>query len=117
MFKKIRITDLNKVVYGSFSSYNSKHSITFKKVLKYNNISTIKSEYSPNILWSFLEDDNKYELLSHLNKYSIIRNSHFRYDLGNKKKAYEYYFDYKMKFPNDFDYMPETYFPNHKDLI
>jgi hypothetical protein len=115
--EKLRITDLNKVVYGSFSPYNSKHSITFKKVLKYNNISIINSEYSPNILWSFLESDNKYELLSHLNKYSIIRDSHFGYDLGNKKIAYEYYIDYKRKFPNDFDYMPETYLPNQKDLI
>ena len=115
--EKLRITDLNKVVYGSFSSINPKHSITFKKVLKYNNIPIINSEYSPNILWSFLEGDNKYELLSHLNKYSIIRNSHFGYDLGNKKIAYEYYIDYKRKFPNDFDYMPETYLPNQKDLI
>ena len=115
--QKLKITDLNKVVYGSFSSYNSKHSITFRKVLKYNNISIIKSEYSPNILWSFLEGDNKYEILSHLNKYSIIRNSHFGYSLGNKKMAYELYFDYKIKFPNDFNYMPETYLPNQKDLI
>ena len=116
--KKIIINDINKIVYGSFTTYNNKHSLSFRNTLKYNNISILNSEYSPNILFSILNRNISFELLSHANKFIIFRSSQNLYKLGNKDTAYELFSEFKKKFPKDFDYMTESYImPNQKKII
>ena len=115
---KLKITDLNKVVYGSFSDYNEKHSISFRDTLDYNNIVLEKSENYPNIVWSILNWQIAEDIISHINKYSFIRYSEISLYLGNKKNAYENYYKFKKKFPNDFEYMAESYLmPSDKNIV
>ena len=116
--QKIKISDLNKVVYGSFTTYNRKHSESFRDTLEYNNIVLLNNEYSPNILFSLLNKNISLELLSHLNKYTIIRNSQILYLLGHKEYTYKLYSKFKEKFPFDFDYMVESYImPKQKNIV
>ena len=112
------IKDLNKLVYGSFTSFNSKHSDSFRETLEYNNILILNTEYSPNILFSLLYRDMSNELMSHLNKYTLFRGSQNLYKLGNKNTTYLLYSEFKKKFPKDFDYMTESYImPNEKNIV
>ena len=116
--KKMKIYDLNKIVYGSFTTYNNKHSESFRDTLKFNNILLLNNEYTPNILFSILNRDHSFELLSHLNEFSIFRGSQNLYKLGNKDSAYIYFAKFKKKFPKDFDYMVESYImPNQKSIV
>ena len=116
--KKIKIIDLNKAVYGSFSYYNFLHSQSFIKVLDYNNIFILNNEYSPNILIPISINDISLELMSHLGKYPLILGTKSHKKLGNKKTTYLLYSKFAIKFPNDFNYMPETYLiSNQKNII
>ena len=116
--EKIIINDSNKIVYGSFTTHNTKHSESFRKTLQYNDIFLINNEYSPNILFSLFNPGISLELLSHLSKYTIHRGSQLLSRLGNKNRTYNYYIKFKKKYPKDFDYMPESYsMPNQKQIV
>ena len=107
--KKIKINDKNKIVYSSFTNFNIKHSESFRKTLEYNNIFILNNEYTPNILFSILNADIAFELLSHVGKYTIFRDSRNLSILGVKNMAFNFYSIFNEKYPKDFDYLPKTY--------
>ena len=115
--EEIDITDLNKLVYSSFTDWNILHSESFREVLEFNNIEILNTEYSPNFLFSVIYNDISFELLSHQTQYTIFKNSQFFYKIGDKNVTYRFYNSFRTKFPKDFDFMPETYImPIHKNL-
>ena len=116
--EKIEINDLNKIVYASFTIFNSKHSDSFRETFEYNNIYLINSEYSPNFLFSIMPKSLSSELLSHQTQYTLFRNTQYLSNLGDKNVTYRLYYEFHKKFPNDFNYMPESYImPIQKNIV
>ena len=84
--------------------------------MKYNGI--IRSELfdNANIIWKLKKRNAMYPLLKSLNKYQKFNHFPMTYELSRKDNLYNNYYKMKIKFPNEYNYMPDTYiFPKDYD--
>ena len=115
---KINITDKKYMVYSHITLDYKIHAVSILHLLKENNISSINDFYGPNLLYTDIDYETSKELISNLNKYTLFRGTFKGNDLALKNFAYYLYLKMKKKFPNDFNYMTESYFmPNEINLI
>ena len=112
--EEVTIKDPNYfVVTNTFSNYYNIKYLT----AKYNDILTNNTKgWNFNYLWKVTEDKYCQELHLKENKYQLIGN--FPVDNTFKDGLNRFYNKKKAKFPNDYNYIPETYlFPEQNDLI
>ena len=115
---KINITDKKYMVYSYITSSYKIHAVSILQLLKENNISSINDFYGPNLLYSEIDYETSKELISNLNKYALFRGTLKGNNISPKNYAYYLYLQMKKKFPNDFNYMIESYFmPNEINII
>ncbi len=62
-----------------------------------------------NIIWKLLKTDKMDLLISKLNPYQRYNHFPCTWQIGRKDNLWRNYLIYKIKYPNDFKYMPETY--------
>ena len=86
--------------------------------MEYNNIIRSKLYKNTNIIWKLLQMDKMNPLLKQLNKYQRFNHFPFTWQLCRKDDLYTNYTKMKKKFPDDYNFMPETYIlPKDFELI
>ena len=112
------ITDSKYIVYSFITNYRNNHVITMKKVLNWSKIPILKYSFNPNFLFYEAEDNFNIETISNINKYTVYRAILKGTHIGPKDEAYYLYLQMKKKFPNDYNFMFESYFmPKEEDKI
>ena len=115
---KKNITDKKYIVYSFVTTHRFTHTKAMRKILDYNNIPILNNSFSPNLLFYETEELFALEKISSLEKYTIFRGILKGHHLGPKDEAYYLYSQMKKKFPNDYNYMFESYFmPKEKKII
>ena len=87
------------------------------KTMKSNQLIFLKDFGYQNLIWI---DPGKFniDLINHIKKYQKYNHFPFWRELGTKNKLFKHYKDMKTKFPNDFNYMLESYIlPQDKDTF
>ena len=106
------------MIYSFLTNYRNNHVISLEKVLNDNNIPILNYSFNPNFLFYEAEDNFNLEKLSNINKYTVYRAILKGTHLGPKDEAYYLYLKMKKKFPNDYDFMLESYFmPKDEEKI
>ena len=77
--------------------------------LNYNKIIHSKIFDNTNIIWKLLKKDKMFPLLKTLNVYQRFNHFPMTWELSRKDNLAKHFFEMQKKFPNDFDYLPETY--------
>ncbi len=115
---KKNITDKKYMVYSFVTHHRYPHTVAMREILNYNNIPILNDSFSPNFLFYETEEHFALEKISSLDKYTIFRGILKGHHLGPKDEAYYLYSEMQKKFPNDYNYMFESYFiPKEKKLI
>ena len=104
--EKIDITDKKyMVLYKAYKNLP----LCLSEPMKYNNVIRSKLFDSTNVIWKLLKKDKMFPLLKELNKYQRFNHFPMTWQLTRKDNLYTNYTKMKSKYPNDFQYMPETY--------
>ena len=86
--------------------------------MKYNNVIRSKLFDNTNIVWKLMKQDKMYAYLKTLNKYQKFNHFPMTWQLSRKDNLYNNYYNMKMKFPDEYNYMPETYvLPKDHDIF
>ncbi len=86
--------------------------------MKYNNIIRSKLFDNTNLIWKLLKHEKMYPILRSLNKYQRYNHFPCTWQLSRKDNLYNNYIKMKKKFPNDYNYIPETYIlPKDKEIF
>lgn len=93
------------VVYKAYKNLP----LCLSEPMKYNNIIRTKLFESTNIIWKLLKKEKMFPLLENINKYQRFNHFPMTWQLSRKDNLYSNFKKMKEKFPNDFNYMPETY--------
>ena len=115
---KKNITDKKFIVYSFVTYHRYPLTMAMREILNYNNIPILNNSLSPNFLFYETEEHFALEKISSLDKYTIIRGILKGHHLGPKDETFHLYSQMKKKFPNDYNYMFESYFmPKEKEII
>ena len=86
--------------------------------MKYNRVIRSKLFDNTNIVWKLMKQDRMFPFLKTLNKYQKFNHFPMTWQLSRKDNLYNNYYKMKTKFPNDYNYMPETYvLPKDYDIF
>ena len=86
--------------------------------MKFNRVIRSKLFDNTNIVWKLMKQDRMFPFLKTLNKYQKFNHFPMTWQLSRKDNLYNNYFAMKEKFPQDFNYMPETYvLPRDQDYF
>ena len=86
--------------------------------MKYNKVIRSKLFDNTNIVWKLMKQDRMFPFLKTLNKYQKFNHFPMTWQLSRKDNLYNNYYKMKTKFPNDYNYMPETYvLPRDYDIF
>ena len=77
--------------------------------MKYNRVIRSKLFDNTNIVWKLMKQDRMFPFLQTLNKYQKFNHFPMTWQLSRKDNLYNNYYNMKLKFPDDYNYMPETY--------
>lgn len=98
---------------------NRKFSLSFKAYknvpdcitlpMKHNGINRTKSFLRANLIWKLLKADKMSALIKKLNKYQRFNHFPCTWQLGRKDNLWRNYKIMKTAFPDDYDFVPETY--------
>ena len=118
-FDEITINKKDKkyyVTYEAYDDYYSRESVW--KVLNYSGIIRSFAHFNThNLLIKNPYKDNLQEMGLIPTFQKIFSYTNFK-EISNKDLSYSNYFAMKIKFPKDFDFMPETYsYPEEKKII
>ena len=114
----INITDKNYFV-GYFVSERIKEVIAVRQVFNYNEIPEVSNNYGINLIYKrYYNTIPVQRILSTLPKYAKFNHFPREYIVGEKDLMYLYYKKLKNKFPDDFDFVPESYLlPEDKEEV
>ena len=115
ILEELKITDKKfMVLYKAYKDLP----ICLSGPMEYNKIIRSKLYKNTNIIWKLLQKEKMNPLLKQLNKYQRFNHFPMTWDLCRKDSLYINYSKMKKKFPQDYNYMPETYIlPNDFELI
>ena len=86
--------------------------------MKYNQIVRSKLFANTNLIWKLLPKEKMYLLLRKLNKFQRYNHFPIAWQLGRKDNLYINYTKMKKRFPNDYNFMPETFIlPRDKQIV
>ena len=86
--------------------------------MKFNRVIRSKLFDNTNIVWKLMKQDRMFPFLKTLNKYQKFNHFPMTWQLSRKDNLYNNYYKMKTKFPNDYNYMPETYvLPKDYDIF
>ena len=86
--------------------------------MKYNQIVRSKLFANTNLIWKLLQKEKMYLLLRKLNKFQRYNHFPIAWQLGRKDNLYQNYEKMKKRFPNEYNFMPETYIlPRDKEIL
>ena len=77
--------------------------------MKHNKVIRSKLFDNTNIVWKLMKQDKMFPFLKTLNKYQKFNHFPMTWQLSRKDNLYNNYYNMKTKFPDDYNYMPETY--------
>ena len=77
--------------------------------MKYNNIIRSKLFEDTNIIWKLKTAEEMIPFIKTLNKYQKYNHFPMTKELTRKDNLYKNYCNMKIRFPNDYNYMAETY--------
>ena len=102
------------VVYKAYQNIP----LCLSEPMKFNNIIRTKIFDNTNIIWKLLKQNLMFPLLKTLNKYQKYNHFPITWQLSRKDNLYNNYQKMKTNFPNEYNYMPETYIiPKDKDIF
>jgi hypothetical protein len=110
-YKKLNVTIKDKNYFvGYFVSERKKEVIAVKQVFDYNNIPEVENNYGINLIYKrYYNTIPVQRILSTLPKYGKFNHFPREYLVNEKDLMYLYYKKLKTKFPNDFDFVPESF--------
>ena len=114
-YKTKNITITQKKYMVLYKGYKNE-SLCLTDPLKYNGIIKTKISDNSNLIWKLMKEEKMFSFLKTLNKYQKYNHFPMTRQLTKKDNLYNNYFSMKTKFPNDYNYMPETYILP-KDLL
>ena len=86
--------------------------------MKYNQVVRSKLFENTNLIWKLLPKEKMYLLFRKLNKFQKYNHFPIAWQLGRKDNLYINYTKMKKKFPNEYNFMPETYIlPKDKEIV
>jgi len=86
--------------------------------MKYNRVIRSKLFDNTNIVWKLMKQDRMFPFLKTLNQYQKFNHFPMTWQLSRKDNLYNNYYNMKMKFPDEYKYMPETYvLPRDHDIF
>ena len=77
--------------------------------MKFNRVIRSKLFDNTNIVWKLMKQDKMFEYLKTLHKYQKFNHFPMTWQLSRKDNLYNNYYNMKVKFPDEYKYMPETY--------
>ena len=93
------------VLYKAYKNLN----VCISEPMKYNGIIRTKLFENTNIIWKLKKDKELLPFIKSLNKYQKYNHFPITYELTRKDNLYKNYCNMKIKFPNDYYYMAETF--------
>ena len=93
------------VVYKAYKNLP----LCLSEPMKFNNIIRTKLFEDTNIIWKLMKQDKMFPLLNELNPYQRFNHFPMTWQLSRKDNLYNNFMKMKQKFPQDYNYMPETY--------
>jgi hypothetical protein len=86
--------------------------------MKYNRVIRSKLFDNTNIVWKLMKQDRMFPFLKTLNQYQKFNHFPMTWQLSRKDNLYNNYYNMKVKFPDEYKYMPETYvLPRDYDIF
>ena len=86
--------------------------------MKFNRVIRSKLFENTNIVWKLMKQDRMFDFLKTLNKYQKFNHFPMTWQLSRKDNLYNNFYNMKVKFPDDYKYMPETYvLPRDYDIF
>jgi len=86
--------------------------------MKFNRVIRSKLFDNTNIVWKLMKQDKMFEYLKTLHKYQKFNHFPMTWQLSRKDNLYNNYYNMKVKFPDEYKYMPETYvLPRDRDIF
>ena len=77
--------------------------------MKFNRVIRSKLFDNTNIVWKLMKQDRMFPFLKTLNQYQKFNHFPMTWQLSRKDNLYNNYYAMKLKFPEEYKYMPETY--------
>ena len=77
--------------------------------MEFNRVIRSKLFDNTNIVWKLMKQDKMFPFLKTLNHYQKFNHFPMTWQLSRKDNLYNNYYEMKKKFPNEYNYMPETY--------
>ena len=77
--------------------------------MKYNRVIRSKLFDNTNIVWKLMKQDKMFTYLRTLNQYQKFNHFPMTWQLSRKDNLYNNYYKMHEKFPEEYNYMPETY--------
>ncbi len=104
-----KITNKNMTVYHSYIKTGAADFIPFFRLMKYHNISYNPNYFMSNFFSCLYRPQKRFEAVSSLGKYQLLNVMFETNNLGNKLLMYLKYRNIQKLFPNDFQYVPESF--------
>ena len=100
-----------------YKAYKNLH-LCLSEPMKFIRVIRSKLFDNTNIVWKLMKQDRMFPFLQTLNKYQKFNHFPMTWQLSRKDNLYRNFFNMKTKFPNDYQYMPETYvLPKDYDIF
>ena len=114
-FSELEITERKyMVLYKAYKNLP----LCLSEPMAYNGIIRSKLFDNTNLIWKLLKHEKMYPILRSLNKYQRYNHFPCTWQLSRKDNLYNNYIKMQKNFPNDFNYMPETYIlPRDKEIF
>ena len=77
--------------------------------MKFNRVIRSKLFDNTNIVWKLMKQDKMFPYLRTLNQYQKFNHFPMTWQLSRKDNLYNNYYNMHIKFPEEYNYMPETY--------
>lgn len=102
----ITITDKKKMIsYRGYSNFGP----CGRKPLDNNGLINVLGYKDTNLIWRLIRGRERHELLMSLTRYQRFNHFPICWNIHNKSELYMKYHIFSIIYPNDFNYMPETY--------
>jgi hypothetical protein len=86
--------------------------------MKFNRVIRSKLFDNTNIVWKLMKQDKMFPYLRTLNQYQKFNHFPMTWQLSRKDNLYNNYYNMHIKFPDEYNYMPETYvLPRDYDIF
>ncbi len=118
--EKYEITNEDYVVSFNLRRMRDCFLVAFRPLIKINGVSIKKNSTKVNLFDepNYYNEKKILKRIETLNKYTQTTNFHFINSISNKDNLHRLYKKMNKKFPNDYNYMQETYIlPEDKEII